>query len=97
MEAVARVDRISHRSDEFEVSTLRLWQSEKMFGSEKMQRLVILGAGGGRNGRVAAEMAELPRWEQVVFLDPNWESQRQSGIWPVVDDDRTGVLMNQTH
>ncbi len=93
MEAVARVDRISHRLDEFEVSTLRLWQSEKMFGSEKMQRLVILGAGG--NGRIAAEIAELSGWKQVVFLDPNWESHRQSGIWPVIDDDRTDVLMSQ--
>ncbi len=56
-------------------------------------RLVILGAGG--HGRVAAEIAELSGWNEIVFLDPNWENLGHSGIWPVIEDDREDVLLSQ--
>lgn len=58
-----------------------------------MHRIVILGAGG--HGRIAAEIAELTGWKEIVFLDPKWRENPLSGVWPVIDDDRDDVLLSQ--
>lgn len=48
-------------------------------------RLIILGAGG--HGRVAAEIAALNGYEDIVFLDVDWPERSHSGRWPVVGTD----------
>lgn len=47
-----------------------------------MKRLAILGASG--HGKVAAEIAELIGWQEIVFFDDAWPSVDVVGAWSVV-------------
>jgi len=46
-----------------------------------MKRLAILGASG--HGKVAAEIAELTGWEEIVYYDDAWPSLNFVGAWKV--------------
>lgn len=58
-----------------------------------MPKLVILGAGG--HGRVAAEIAELCGWTDIVFLDAKTGQRSSNGPWPVIGDDSAQTLLSQ--
>lgn len=47
-----------------------------------MKRLALLGASG--HGKVAADMAELCGWDEIVFFDDVWPELVRNGHWDVV-------------
>ena len=47
-----------------------------------MSKLAIYGASG--HGRVAAEIAALNDWDDIVFFDENWLDIKNNNLCPVI-------------
>lgn len=52
-----------------------------------MKRLAILGASG--HGKVAAEIAELSGWSEIVFFDDTFPLVSSIAVWPVQGNSTT--------
>jgi sugar O-acyltransferase (sialic acid O-acetyltransferase NeuD family) len=46
-----------------------------------VKRLAILGASG--HGKVAADIAEVSGWDEVVFFDDAWPEIKANSVWPI--------------
>lgn len=49
------------------------------------KRLIVIGAGG--HGRAVAEIASMKKeiWDEIVFLDDIYPSQKHSGCWEIIE------------